>query len=253
MIIRYSGIYCFEWGTWGSSILISYSLFTYRLTIKFVNFALSINVAIQNHGLANTNAKIKLLTIASLIYNRHQYPWCVHNCEREEKEKEKKTEIKWRKRKFSSGAMNDMIRYSFFFFFLLYSFVRHIMKMQQSSWITTNTNFSLFSFSFTFFNSFTAVARATYALVIVSGSNVSITIDEHQIPWQQFWKRIRCCTFVWMPSLIGAEIFSTQYQQNCLINRHHSLFICTFNFIWSTLSSSQLITFDVFNTNHRTV
>lgn len=79
-----------------SPFAIHYSLFTYRLTIKFVNSALSINVASQNHVLANTNAKIKLLTIASLIYNRHQYPWCVHNCENKQKSNDGK-------RKFSSG------------------------------------------------------------------------------------------------------------------------------------------------------
>lgn len=52
--------------------------FFYLLTIKFVNFSLSTNVAVRNHALVNTIVKIVLLMTTLLIYSRRQYPLCAH-------------------------------------------------------------------------------------------------------------------------------------------------------------------------------
>lgn len=48
-------------------------LTTYLPAIKFVNYAWNTNVAVQNHELANTSAKIMQSMIASSIYSLHRY------------------------------------------------------------------------------------------------------------------------------------------------------------------------------------
>lgn len=161
-----------------------FSIFTYRLTIKFVNSALSINVAIQNHVLANTNAKIKLLTIASLIYNRHQYPWCVHNCEKEEKEK---------KQKLNDGK-ESLVRWLWMIWFATVSSFFLSIHSFDTSWKCNKAVKSpqipiSHYFLFLLFLQFIHSSSQSYICIGNSlGSNVSITIDEHQIPWQQILK-----------------------------------------------------------------